>query len=899
MNNDNFQDLYDEFGTYIGPELNEDEFDDPQENGEHMDAGENGENLSEENENEDNTHIEDQVILYEDKKYYRDMDEVYKGAETLIMEEDAQALSDPLIKEVKPKQFDLIERKNPRMMTSLSFLKNVSKNNQLIRNVSLVGHLHHGKTTFMDILVEQTHEMPNWTFAEENKYTDTRKDEQERKISIKSTPMTLILPDSNEKSYLFNIMDTPGHPNFSDEVCCSLRLSDGAVLVVDAIEGVMVNTERIIKYIVQENQSICVVINKIDRLVLEMKIPPSDAYQKLKHTLEEVNGIQASHTTHLSPEDREKYTISPLKNNVIFAANRYYLAFSLKSFASQYKLRYPSINSESLSKVLWGDYYYNSQTKKFLKKPTKDFSQRTFVQFIQEPMYKIMAYSVSYEKANLEKVLSQLGIYLRNEIYRLNTKELLIHVCRDFFGDVNCFVDMVAEHVPSPAFGTKRLVEKYYTGKKANNEFYEEIKKCDKDGELCVNVVKMYNKQDCLRFDALGRVVNGTLTKKNALKVMGENYSLQDEEDMQIRRAIDLYILEGRYRIPVDEVYAGNWVLIEGIDQTISKTATIVSADYEGDTEIFRPIKFEGCSFFKLAIEPQIPSELPKMLEGLRKVNKSYPLLQTKVEESGEHLIIGTGELYLDSVMHDLRNMYSEIEIKVSDPCVTFCETVIDSSAIKCTSETPNKANKFTMVSEPMDKDLVDDIEAEKVDLQNHSQAEISKFFEDKYSWDILAAKSVWAFGPDTFGPNILMDDTLPFETNKEQLSQVRESQIHGFQWSTREGPLCEEPIRNVKFKLMGAEVAANPIHRAGGQIIPTSRRVCYSSFLMANPRILEPNQLAEIMCSGDCLPAVYNVQNRRRGHLITEQAKPGSPLYIIKANIPALDSFGFETDLR
>jgi U5 small nuclear ribonucleoprotein component len=118
---------------------------------------------------------------------------------------------------------------------------------------------------------------------------------------------------------------------------------------------------------------------------------------------------------------------------------------------------------------------------------------------------------------------------------------------------------------------------------------------------------------------------------------MGENYSLFDEEDMQVRTATDLYIMEARYKIPVNEVHAGNWVLIEGIDQTIAKTATIVSANYQGETEIFRPIKFDGCSFFKLAIEPLVPSELPKMLEGLRKVNKSYPLLQTKVEESGEH----------------------------------------------------------------------------------------------------------------------------------------------------------------------------------------------------------------------------------------------------------------------
>ncbi len=93
----------------------------------------------------------------------------------------------------------------------------------------------------------------------------------------------------------------------------------------------------------------------------------------------------------------------------------------------------------------------------------------------------------------------------------------------------------------------------------------------------------------------------------------------------------------------------------------------------------------------KIAVEPVNPSELPKMLDGLRKANKSYPLLNTKVEESGEHVVLGTGELYLDCVMHDLRRMYSEIEIKVADPVVSFCETVVDTSSIKCFAETPNK----------------------------------------------------------------------------------------------------------------------------------------------------------------------------------------------------------------
>jgi U5 small nuclear ribonucleoprotein component len=125
----------------------------------------------------------------------------------------------------------------------------------------------------------------------------------------------------------------------------------------------------------------------------------------------------------------------------------------------------------------------------------------------------------------------------------------------------------------------------------------------------------------------------------------------------------------------------------------------------------FRPIRFNTTPVVKVAIEPLIPSELPKMLEGLRKIGKSYPILVTKVEESGEHILIGTGELYLDCVLHDLRLMYSEIEIKVSDPSVCFCETVIDTSAIKCYANTTNKKNRITMLASPLDKGLGDEIE--------------------------------------------------------------------------------------------------------------------------------------------------------------------------------------------
>ena len=128
-------------------------------------------------------------------------------------------------------------------------------------------------------------------------------------------------------------------------------------------------------------------------------------------------------------------------------------------------------------------------------------------------------------------------------------------------------------------------------------------------------------------------------------------------------------------------------VLIEGIDEPISKTATVVGiSDDCSDgkelklcllfnisvAEIFSPLKHNSISVMKIACEPINPSELPKMLDALRKVNKSYPMVKTRVEESGEHVILGTGELHLDCVMHDLRKMYSDIDVKVNPDSLCF-----------------------------------------------------------------------------------------------------------------------------------------------------------------------------------------------------------------------------------
>lgn len=100
--------------------------------------------------------------------------------------------------------------------------------------------------------------------------------------------------------------------------------------------------------------------------------------------------------------------------------------------------------------------------------------------------------------------------------------------------------------------------------------------------------------------------------------------------------------------------------------------------------------------------------------------------------------------------------------------------------------------NKITMIAEPLEKGLAEDIENEIVQI-SWPRKRLGEFFQTKYDWDLLAARSIWAFGPDTTGPNILVDDTLPSEVDKGLLGSVKDSIVQGFQWGTREGPLCDE----------------------------------------------------------------------------------------------------------
>jgi len=378
------------------------------------------------------------VVLHEDKQYYPTAAQVYgEGVETRVEEEDAQPLTQPIIAPVEQKKFSIQEDDLPPVLFDRGFMADLMNYPDQIRNVALAGHLHHGKTAFMDMLVLQTHAIADRLDKrtgkqrdEQLRYTDTHVLEREQGLSVKAAPMSLVLQNTKGKSHLLNLIDTPGHVDFVDEVAASLRLVDGVCLVVDVVEGVQVNTEQIIKHAVLQDIPLTLIVNKMDRLILELKLPPNDAYYKLKHVIEEVNTI----IENTLPGQGEARRLSPEKGNVLFACTSMNWCITLQSFAKMYSDSFGGVDAEEFARRLWGDVYFNPKKRNFTRKPVEEGAKRSFVNFVLEPIYKLYSHTISESPEELKGTLAKLGIYLKPSQYKTDAKILLKLVCEQFFG---------------------------------------------------------------------------------------------------------------------------------------------------------------------------------------------------------------------------------------------------------------------------------------------------------------------------------------------------------------------------------------------------------------------------------------------------------------------------------
>jgi len=278
----------------------------------------------------------------------------------------------------------------------------------------------------------------------------------------------------------------------------------------------------------------------------------------------------------------------------------------------------------------------------------------------------------------------------------------------------------------------------------------------------------------------------------------------------------------------------------------------------------------------------------------LKRLTKSDPCVQAWHNESGEHIVAGAGELHLEICLKDLEEDHAGVPLKKSDPVVGYCETVRAESSMVALSKSQNKHNRLYVKAVPLVEELSQAIEQGKVAPRDEFKAR-ARVLADEYGWEVEEARKIWAFGPDTTGPNLFVDVTK----GVQYLNEIKDSCVAAFQWASKEGVCAEEKMRGIRFNLLDVTLHADAIHRGGGQLIPTCRRVCYAACLLASPALQEPVYLVEIQCPENAIGGIYSVLNKRRGQVFSEEQRAGTPMFTVKAYLPVMESFGFTADLR
>jgi len=780
-----------------------------------------------------------------------------------------------------------------------------------IRNMSVIAHVDHGKSTLTDSLVSKAGIIAA-AKAGETRATDTRKDEQDRCITIKSTaismffnldkkdmafikqPISKTKEGENETGFLINLIDSPGHVDFSSEVTAALRVTDGALVVVDCVSGVCVQTETVLRQAIAERIRPILFMNKMDRALLELQLGQEELFQTFQRIVENVNVIVATYADDDGPMGVVRVDVN--NGSVGFGSGLHGWAFTLKQFAEMYATKF-GVDTDKMMKKLWGESFFNPKTKKWSKEKSDD-NKRSFCMYVLDPIYMVFDAIMNFKKEQTEKLLGKLTTatgklvkdVLKTEEKELEGKPLMKCVMRNWLPAGDAMFQMIVIHLPSPVTAQKYRAELLYEGPH-DDAACMGIKNCDPDAPLMMYVSKMVPTSDKGRFYAFGRVFSGKVATGQKARIMGPNFVPGQKTDLYEKSIQRTILMMGGRVEAIEDVPAGNICGLVGVDQFLVKTGTISTLK---EAHNMKQMKFSVSPVVRVAVEPKNPADLPKLVEGLKRLAKSDPMVQCMIEESGEHIIAGAGELHLEICLKDLEEDHACIPLKKSDPVVSYRETVSEESSIMCLSKSPNKHNRLFMKAVPMPDGLSEDIENGEVNPRDDFKTR-GRYLADKYDYDVTEARKIWCFGPDTLGPNLMIDCSK----GVQYLNEIKDSVVAGFQWATKEGVMCDENLRAVRFNIYDVTLHADAIHRGGGQIIPTARRVLYASMLTAEPRLMEPVYLVEIQCPENAVGGIYGVLNRRRGHVFEEAQTPGTPMFVVKAYLPVNESFGFTADLR
>jgi len=616
---------------------------------------------------------------------------------------------------------------------------------------------------------------------------------------------------------------------------------------------------------------------------------PEDMFQRFRKAIEDVNVIIATYNDELMGDIQ----VSPDKGTVAFGSGLHGWGFNVERFAKIYASKM-GVDKDKMMKRLWGDSFFNAKKKTWtnVQQPAGEENPlpRAFCQFIMTPINQLMNAIMNEDKAKYEKMMTTLGIVLKGDDKNLQGKPLMKRTMQVWINAADTLLSMIVTKLPSPRAAQKYRVENLYEGP-MDDEAASAIRACDPKGPLMMYVSKMVPTSDKGRFYAFGRVFSGTIATGLKVRIQGPHYKPGGKEDLNIKSVQRTVLMMGRSTEQIADVPCGNTVALVGVDQYLLKSGTITTLDTAHN---IADMKYSVSPVVKVAVRAKDGKDLPKLVEGLKKLSKSDPLVVCTTEESGEHVIAGCGELHVEICLKDLKEEYAQCDFTISDPVVSYRETVGQESSCTVLAKSPNKHNRIYLKAEPMEEEVSQGIEDGKLGPKADIK-ERAKLFRDKHSWSDNDARKIWCWGPETEGANVVVDVTQ----GVQYLIEIKEHVTSAFQWATKEGPLCEENMRGIRFNLMDVTLHTDSIHRGAGQIMPPTRRACFAAELTGTPTLQEPIFLVEITCPQDAMSGVYSCMNMRRGCVFEENPREGTPLIQVKAHLPVAESFGFVSALR
>lgn len=591
-----------------------------------------------------------------------------------------------------------------------------------IRNVCILAHVDHGKTTVADQLLT-INMIITKRLAGTVKLLDDREDEQTRGITMKSSPVSLIWerPENAASAILVNFIDTPGHVDFSTEVAAAVRLCDGAFIVVDVIEGVCVQTKEAIKQAFEEGVKMILLLNKFDKLIVELSKDVSDIFNFVLRVIEDCNAyiadlIRVECAASGEEIDDEKYFFSPVTGNVIFCSALHGWGFTLRDIAKLFVDKIEGENEDSLTEKMWDfDNYIDGKTKLVKKGAILKAKENLFVQMCLKTLHYIYTIIVTrMDSSKINDIALKLQIKITQNMRHPDPRSQIKTIMQAWNPLSHAMLTQCDKSIPSPKKVSDRKI-KYLTNfthylDQYRQKLYECLISCSIADEapvvayiskmLCVdrriisNIPgKNDNEQDDdnnllktrnLALVALTRIFSGTIKVGQEIYFLSPNYNpeyFKDATDKNtflannsyVRKVIikELFVLYGRDFVYAETVKAGNICGIGGLQEVGFRKGTLTT-NLEHvpliEREILEPI-------VRTTIEPAHVADYPMLRAALRLVMQTDSCIQVKMQETGDLVLLTAGDVHLAKCMEDLKK-FTDVEVKLSEPMVSLRETV-------------------------------------------------------------------------------------------------------------------------------------------------------------------------------------------------------------------------------